>query len=265
MHLSVFLKFNKIFALTNKTEDIAIALEKSDILKLSEDRLKVCRTTPIKEKENEDDCTIYVERLPEDTTHDWLKEIFSIFGTVDYISLPKYKHNKRHKGFAFIEFADPEIAQKAIAYLESIGCKLPTQMPPNHLASIITFELDNAKSKHAEENQTTETTDENIIFDHNVPNNDAIESQNTNKKKRKLSLKDEEIEKKKLKKDDTDDNCDDDMNKTDDNSKKDGTDKEEEFNQEDVVPDGIKRKRKRKKSKKNHCDFTQMGLQVLSK
>lgn len=62
MDLSIFLTFNKMKLLTTHMEDLAKAVAQSDELKLSEDGTQVCRINPIKEKEDEDDCTIYVVR-----------------------------------------------------------------------------------------------------------------------------------------------------------------------------------------------------------
>lgn len=182
-----------------------------------------------------------------------MKKIFSVFGTVDYISLPRYKHNKRHKGFAFIEFADPETAQKVVAYFESVGCKLPMQMPPNQLISIITFERDGVDKQP----EVVENID-NIKINENVSTDNVTETQ----KKRKHSLENEAVNIKKAKQDEVIDIENKTVEKSDEHEEK-GED-EEEINEE-VMTDGTKRKRKRKKTKRNECDFTQMGLQVLSK
>lgn len=58
--LSIFLRFNKIRALTTNVQDIADALRNSELLSLTEEGTKVFRTAPVKEKDNIDDCTIYV-------------------------------------------------------------------------------------------------------------------------------------------------------------------------------------------------------------
>ena len=39
-------------------------------------------------------------------------------GPVDYVSLPRYKHNRAIKGFAFVEFADVKGAESAIKRFE---------------------------------------------------------------------------------------------------------------------------------------------------
>lgn len=100
--------------LTTDTNRIAKALQKSTMLKVSEDGTKVYRLTPINRKENVDQCTVYVQNLPPDADHDWLIFIFSKFGSVEYVSIPRYKSNRKIKGFAFIEFDTPNSAQECI-------------------------------------------------------------------------------------------------------------------------------------------------------
>jgi hypothetical protein len=58
--ISVFVRFNRIRALTTNSQDIADALRDSQLLSVTENGAKVFRKTPIKEKDNADDCTIYV-------------------------------------------------------------------------------------------------------------------------------------------------------------------------------------------------------------
>lgn len=138
--ISVFLKFNKIRELTDNVQDIVKALKKSSLLSVTEDKTKVFRTTPVKEKENVDECTIYVENLPMDADHDWLQSIFSQYGKIDYISVPKFKHSGKVKGFAFVEFETPEAAKIALDTFTKAGCKLPSTILPNQLCSIATFD-----------------------------------------------------------------------------------------------------------------------------
>lgn len=140
--INVFLKFNKIRRLTATSEDIVKALKKSTVLTLSEDSLRVSRINPVCVKENIDKCTIYVENIKSDTSHDWLQDLFSDFGKVDYISIPKYKHNRVNKGFAFVEFASEEAASEAIKFFEEIDAKMSLKIAPETLQSIATFEPD---------------------------------------------------------------------------------------------------------------------------
>ncbi|XP_071455738.1 la-related protein 7 [Hetaerina americana] len=138
--LEIFLKFNKIRALTNSVEELANALSKSEFLSLSEDRTQVARLTPIQRNVCEDECSIYVEGLPPDAKHEWLQEMFSVYGKVVYVSIPKYKHNGKLKGFAFVEFESAEATNKALEAFHAAGCCLPTDMAPEQLCSVATFE-----------------------------------------------------------------------------------------------------------------------------
>jgi len=112
--LDVFIKFNKMKELTMDVNRIAKALQGSTILKVSEDGTKVYRLTPINRKKNMEECTIYVQNLPPDADHDWLISIFSKYGPVVYVSIPRYKSNKKIKGFAFIEFDTPNGVKECI-------------------------------------------------------------------------------------------------------------------------------------------------------
>ncbi|KAF7271039.1 hypothetical protein GWI33_016005 [Rhynchophorus ferrugineus] len=138
--ISVFLQFNKIKKLNCTIEDIQKALKKSELISLSEDGTKLCRNKPIKINENSESCTIYVENIKADASHETLSQIFSDFGKVVYVSIPKYKHNKENKGFAFIEYESEEQATEAITFFESIGCKISSEKNPEDLQSILTFE-----------------------------------------------------------------------------------------------------------------------------
>ncbi|KAL1122000.1 hypothetical protein AAG570_003408 [Ranatra chinensis] len=127
-------------------KDLVKALRHSEVLEVSED-MKVRRVTAFTPKDNEDDCVIYVEQLPPDADHNWLSQIFSPYGEIDYISIPKFKNGKV-KGFAFIEFKSPEISQLVIKDYKKVGSYLSTEMAPDKLCSISTFELEqNAENK----------------------------------------------------------------------------------------------------------------------
>lgn len=111
--LEVFLTFHKIRALTADVRDIASAIATSELLQMDEERKRVRRCAELAAKPDVDECTLYVERLPLHSDHTWLKSIFSRHGQVVYVSLPRYRHNNRIKGFAFIEFATPEDVDRA--------------------------------------------------------------------------------------------------------------------------------------------------------
>lgn len=138
--LSVFIRFNKIRELTTSPEKLAKALQGSTMLALSEDGTKVRRITPIVKKENVDECTIYVQNLPSDTDHETLITVFSQYGKVAYVSVPRYKSNKKIKGFAFVEFETPEEVERCLECFRAKGCVLPSHTSPNDLLSITTFD-----------------------------------------------------------------------------------------------------------------------------
>ncbi|XP_014470660.1 PREDICTED: la-related protein 7 [Dinoponera quadriceps] len=141
--LDIFANFNKLSTLTTDTSRIAKALQRSTVLKVSEDGKKVCRLTPINKKEDTDECTVYVQNLPPDTDHDWLISAFSKYGTVVYVSIPRYKSNKKIKGFAFVEFDTPTSAKQCIKAFQEEGCVLPSHTSPSDLLSITTFNNEN--------------------------------------------------------------------------------------------------------------------------
>lgn len=76
--------------------------------------MKVCRVSPVKIKENVEDCTVYVQNLPPGADHEWLTSIFKTYGTVAYVSIPRYKTNRKIKGFAFIEFDNSNSANNCM-------------------------------------------------------------------------------------------------------------------------------------------------------
>ncbi|KRT80269.1 RNA binding protein [Oryctes borbonicus] len=145
--IEIFLKFNKIRKLTTNIEDIVKAINNSQLLTLSEDKNKVRRNTPINMKENADNCTLYVEGIKVDATHESLTSVFSEFGNVTYVSIPKYKHNKVNKGFAFVEFEQEQDAADALNYFETIGCRMSSLIAPETLCSIVTYEANHATER----------------------------------------------------------------------------------------------------------------------
>lgn len=269
VELAVFQKFNRIRNLTTNLNDLCKGIRTSEILELSDDNTKVRRKTEIQVKENQDECTIYVERLPVDAEHDWLKTIFSKFGAVDYVSIPKYKNNnKMIKGFAFIEFSTPEAAQQVLQYFDSIGCKLPTTMLPDKLASISTYEEPSLlKSKTINKFTGDETNviddlpvDEVKIKKKKVKIQEVSEETSVVQKPKKRTTTENdatepEIKKKKL----------DNIEEIQQNEVSEMESDKNEEGEDDAEGNVEKKKRKRKKARKNHVDFQQIGLQVLSK
>lgn len=143
----MFLTFNKIKnILANGPENLENVIRKSltnsTILELSEDQTKVRRkgSAPVKSQEEIDECTIYIEQIPINSTHESLMKIFSRFGKVNYVSLPRYK-NRVLKQFGFIEFDDADSIAKAISCFRKVdGVLQYTSLKAENLLSIVTHE-----------------------------------------------------------------------------------------------------------------------------
>ncbi|KOX80581.1 La-related protein 7 [Melipona quadrifasciata] len=174
VNLNVFLRFNKIKELTTDINRIAKAVQVSTILSLSEDGMKVRRVTPIIIKGNTDECTVYVQNLPPDADHETLSSIFSQYGQVVYVSIPRFKINRKIKGFAFVEFDTVEGAKKCLKAFEKKGCVLPSYTTPNKLLSITTFD---DTEKNIAENETNEM----IVCTENTVDNEKLRDTEMNK------------------------------------------------------------------------------------
>ncbi|CAG9785441.1 unnamed protein product [Diatraea saccharalis] len=153
--IETFLKFNQIRAMTSDVFIIAKAMKNSTMLELSEDKLKIKRKSPVLPYDA-DVRTVYVESIPVTASREWLEKVFSEFGRVAYISLPKFKISKIIKGYAFIEFSQPDEAQKCIATFTKMGCKLPTCMQPENLSSIKMFSAEDTVNDNAPKKEETE-------------------------------------------------------------------------------------------------------------
>ncbi|XP_061158278.1 la-related protein 7 [Syngnathus typhle] len=118
--LSVVASFNRMKKLTSDTKLIARALKNSSLLEVNLEGDKVRRQLPIGDVPPDvDSRTVYVELLPKDVTHSWIEKVFSKCGTVVYASIPRYKTTNDPKGFAFVEFENPEQAKKAVEMLNN--------------------------------------------------------------------------------------------------------------------------------------------------
>ncbi|XP_055594843.1 la-related protein 7 [Uranotaenia lowii] len=138
--LEEFLKFNRIKHLTESIEEIATALKNSDQLQVSDDRTKVRRLTEISERANCEECTIYVECLPPKADHDWVRNVFSAYGKVAYVSLPRYRFSKKIKEFGFVEFEEENSVQKALKTFQAFGGVMSYEgTDPDKLLSISSF------------------------------------------------------------------------------------------------------------------------------
>ena len=153
--LTTFLTFNKVATmlseiLGDKAEQEervaeltkAISVIGSDTIHLSECKLKVGRKSPFTPSlpTQVDSCTVYVENLPSEADHDYIRNIFSSFGIVQYVSLPKFKSG-RSKGFAFVEFDSADVVEKVLSELSHVDSK------PDDLASVRSFNEENTVNK----------------------------------------------------------------------------------------------------------------------
>lgn len=148
VEIAEFLIFNKVKALTETVDDIAKAVTGSDLLQLSEDATKVKRKTDLHVKADADECTLYVESLPKSATHDYVKEIFSKYGQVVYVSLPRYKHSRRIKEFGFVEYESQEGLKKALdAFKQWNGVLVYEDADPDKLQSVVSFNEERKEEK----------------------------------------------------------------------------------------------------------------------
>ncbi|XP_072375387.1 la-related protein 7 [Diabrotica undecimpunctata] len=264
--INIFLKFNKIRKLNCTLDDIRKAISKSDMIELSECKERIRRKMPIKINENVDNCTIYVENIKADANHEWVSQIFSEFGNVVYVSIPKYRHNKTNKGFAFVEFEDENGAKNALTYFESIGCKMPSETNPENLKSIQTFQEKDAddlvNSEYATDTKANEP--EELL---STTKRKKGEDSNESNKKRKLDC--QETNKDQIEKNECDNisKSEEDLRESNKKIKADNddsdpkTDHQENMEFEDTEH---KKKKKHKKDKKKSV-IKEIGLQILSK
>ena len=266
--LHTFFKFNKIRSLTNDIEYLKKAVTKSSILELSEDSLKVRRKVPVEVKHSELQCTIYVENIPSNADHDWVRQVFGEYGTIDYISLPRYHRSGRPKGFAFVEFKTPEMANSALEAFGALECKIPTTTDPAQLQSIKTFE-GNSGDQIKEESRLESDSDTHSVDKESssVRSTELLEKDDENVKKRKLDDTSEETNGKKRK-------AIKDENESDDLTQKEEKIMDANESESQVGIEGTeepstvgkknkKKKRKRKKKEKEVIDS--IYLRVMSK
>ena len=67
-----------------------------------------------KKKENKSCNGIFINGIPYEATEDELREIFSPYGEIELIKLPKYQDSGRNIGYAHIYYTSPKSASKAL-------------------------------------------------------------------------------------------------------------------------------------------------------
>ncbi|XWS54841.1 hypothetical protein CRYUN_Cryun10bG0124100 [Craigia yunnanensis] len=119
----------KIKSLITNNQLLAQVLRSSSKLVVSDDGKKVRRKHPSTEKDREEmlSCTVVVENLPEDHSHQNLDKIFNVVGSVKNIRIchPQESNSSRCKSdffmcnklHALVEYDSTEIAEKAIEKL----------------------------------------------------------------------------------------------------------------------------------------------------
>jgi RNA recognition motif-containing protein len=109
---AIFLTFKKVQQLNAMVHHLQAAAASCSFLKISRDGSMVRRSVPFTSSPNELQRTVHVDCVADDATHDSLSRLFSQFGTVVYVSIPRQKDGSI-KGSAFIEFEDESAAAAA--------------------------------------------------------------------------------------------------------------------------------------------------------
>jgi len=146
--IKTFLTFNKIAGMLSELlgedseEDVreaelckALEVISSETIQLSECKKMLGRKTPFtpSSQSEVDNCTVYVENIPAEADHDFLRNLFSTYGEVVYVSIPKFKSG-RSKGFAFVEFGSEELVNKILTEFVNVEVSNPSE-----LASVKSF------------------------------------------------------------------------------------------------------------------------------
>jgi len=121
----------QILRIANDLAMIIKAIQNSSLLQINKELTMVRRIASLRHR-NADARTVYVERLPFYVDHEWLRSIFGCCGSIEYISLPKYKNSGEVKGFAFIEYSKEADAEKACQVLNSIYTKTSNIYETDH-------------------------------------------------------------------------------------------------------------------------------------
>lgn len=108
--------FKRMQSLTKDIGVVTAALEKSDFLTVSEDKVNIRRTTPLDAKARDmvDERSIYAKGFGADSTLESLQSFFAAHGEVRSVRMRRMK-DKVFKGSVFIELKDAEEATKVAA------------------------------------------------------------------------------------------------------------------------------------------------------
>ena len=201
--LDIFAKFNKLMDILQKgfdrtdLNDLWKALSKidSELLEVREvdGKRQVRRGRPFAKRDNEEACTVYVENIPDFMGQDQLTSAFSLFGQVSYVSLPRYKHNRAIKGFAFVEFADEAAVANVLKDFDEKGYVIDDKkLDPGDLQSIRSFQHEEAVSQGLEDPKPVKSVDGGIAESSSSSESeadDAGKKENVEKTTKKRSRK----------------------------------------------------------------------------
>ncbi len=153
INLDVFLAFNKLREMLacsvgddpkEQAEFLwkAVSILPSELLDTKEEDgvRAIKRKVAFKPRKDDDECTLYVEKIPSQFgSIETLREAFSQYGKVVYVSLPKYKKSGAIKGFAFVQFEKADSAARALEAF-GFGEEKAKEMDPAELDSIKSFQ-----------------------------------------------------------------------------------------------------------------------------
>lgn len=184
LDLSLFLNFNNIKSLTSdvsvlkdslvrsKSLSVYQAVEGGQLLVARKDWATLSNLSDFLveldgNNQEFDKRTIYCENLPLHASQQWLRQIFSQFGQINLVSVPKFKGNQRIKQFCFVEFAEEATMPAVLEYFRQFnGVLCYDETQSDHLQSIQTFQEEEAgegkkkKRKKEEEDQEEEAVGE---------------------------------------------------------------------------------------------------------
>ena len=140
----------------------------------------------IPEPQKDDQRVIYVEHLdPNVVTIEMLRHVFSKYGDVSYVSLPKFKHNGLPKGFAFVEFSTEESAKNAMIGFIEAKRKIPSALDPSELQSIKSFNIEQEAIGNSQKSDVKEVAEETGNKSKRIKLDETEETTHKRKRKRK--------------------------------------------------------------------------------
>jgi lupus La protein len=121
IELTTMLKCNRLAQLTTDTEKIATALQPSELIDVSDDKLKIRRSPDAPLPDNTLEYwqeikrrTAYVKGFDPDTKLDEIQSFLAPYGDVKNVVMRRLKQVKTFKGSVFATFVDRETAEKFV-------------------------------------------------------------------------------------------------------------------------------------------------------